>query len=349
MSDNNNSKPVLVTGATGYLASWIVKGLLEKGITVHAAIRGVGDKVKTKHLDDIATAANGRIKYFEADLLTTGSYESAMEGCELVFHTASPFFLDAKDPQKELIDPALNGTRNVLDSVNKSGSVKRVILTSSVAAIYGDTIDARGIESGVFDESMWNTSSNIKQSQYNYSKTLAEKEAWKMNEKQSRWSLVAINPSLVFGPALNIHSDFSSKRIMMQLCNGDMRWGTPDLTYAITDVRDVAMAHIKAAFDNKASGRYIISSGSINFLDIGKILIKNFGSGYPFPKFKAPKILFWLIAPLFGVNRNFVNRNVGFPLYFDNSKSKKELGMDYIPISKTIVDFFQQFVDEKIV
>ena len=78
-------------------------------------------------------------------------------------------------------------------------------------------------------------------------------------------------------------------------------------------------------------------------------LIKNFGSGYPFPKFKAPKILFWLIAPLFGVNRNFVNRNVGFPLYFDNSKSKKELGMDYIPISKTIVDFFQQFVDEKIV
>ena len=83
--------------------------------------------------------------------------------------------------------------------MNKSGSVKRVILTSSVAAIYGDTIDARGLESGVFDESIWNTSSNIKQSQYNYSKTLAEKEAWKMNEKQSRWSLVAINPSLVFG------------------------------------------------------------------------------------------------------------------------------------------------------
>ena len=96
MSDNNNSKPVLVTGATGYLASWIVKGLLEKGITVHAAIRGVGDKVKTKHLDDIATAVNGRIKYFEADLLATGSYESAMEGCELVFHTASPFFFRRK-------------------------------------------------------------------------------------------------------------------------------------------------------------------------------------------------------------------------------------------------------------
>ena len=223
-----------------------------------------------------------------------------------------------------------------------------MVLTSSVAAIYGDTIDAKSIEGGVFDETMWNTSSNIKQSQYNYSKTLAEKEAWKMNEKQSRWSLVAINPSLVFGPALNIHSDFSSKRIMMQLCNGDMRWGTPDLTYAITDVRDVAMAHIKAAFDKKASGRYIISSGSINFLDIGKILIKNFGSDYPFPKFKAPKILFWLIAPLFGVKRNFVVRNVGYPLYFDNSKSKKELAMDYIPIEKTIIDFFQQFLDEKI-
>ena len=349
MSGNFHNKPVLVTGSTGYLASWIVKSLLEKGITVHATMRGVGNKAKRKHLDDIAKAVNGKIKYFEADLLSPGSFDSAMEGCEIVFHTASPFFLNSKDPQQELIDPALNGTKNILESVNNSGSVKRVVLTSSVAAIYGDTIDGESIEGGVFDETMWNTSSNLKQSQYNYSKTLAEKEAWRMNEKQNKWSLVVINPSLVFGPALNIHSDFSSKSIMLQICNGDMRWGTPDLTYALTDVRDVATAHMNAAFNNKTIGRYIISSGSINFLDIGKILIKNFGSDYPFPKFKAPKILFWLIAPLFGVKRKFVSRNVGYPLYFDNSKSKKQLGMDYIPIEKTIIDFFQQLLDEKIV
>ena len=99
MVEINRSKPVLVTGATGYVAGWIVKGLLEKGITVYAAIRDVDNKNKRQHLDKMANESNGDIKYFEADLLEPGSYKEAREHCELVFHTASPFFLDSKDDQ----------------------------------------------------------------------------------------------------------------------------------------------------------------------------------------------------------------------------------------------------------
>ena len=126
---NERSKTVLVTGATGYIASWIVKFLLEKGHTVHAAVRNKEDKEKTKHLDEIASKSKGELKYFESDLLNGGSYTKAMKDCEIVFHTASPFIMDSKNPQAEVIDPAVKGTRNVLSSVNETETVKKVILT----------------------------------------------------------------------------------------------------------------------------------------------------------------------------------------------------------------------------
>jgi len=349
MAEIDKTSPVLVTGATGYVAGWIVKNLLDKGITVHAAIRDVGNKSKRLHLDKIANKLNGNIKYFEADLLSHGSYKEAMDRCELVFHTASPFFLDSKDAQKELIEPALDGTRNVLDSANKTPSVKRVVLTSSVAAIYGDTIDSKNVPEGIFDESMWNTSSSPTMSEYSYSKTIAEKEAWKICGEQNRWDLVVINPSLVLGPALNPHSEFESKKFMLQMGNGDMKSGVPDIKLGIVDVRNVAEAHLNAGYNPKARGRYIISSESMGFLSIGNHLRQKFGNKYPIPKRVAPKFLVWLIAPIIGIKRNFVSRNVGYGVHFNNSKSKKELSIDYIPVKQTVIDFFQQFIDEKLI
>ena len=111
----NTEKPILLTGATGYVAGWIAKILLEKGFTIHAPIRNIQDKEKTKYLDALAEQLPGTIIYFEADLLMPGSYDESMQNCEIVFHTASPFVLATKNPQKDLIDPALKGTLNVLN------------------------------------------------------------------------------------------------------------------------------------------------------------------------------------------------------------------------------------------
>ena len=141
MKTIDKSKPVLVTGATGYVAAWLVKKLLEEGFTVHAAVRDPDHNSKLNHLNEIASATPDQIKYFKSDLLQDGSYAKAMEGCELVFHTASPFITSVRDPQKELVEPAVHGTRNVLEQANKTSSVKRIVLTSSCAAIYTDCTD----------------------------------------------------------------------------------------------------------------------------------------------------------------------------------------------------------------
>ena len=153
MKEIDRSKPVLVTGAPGVMASGIVKLLLEEGRTVHGTVRDASRTDKVAHLNAIAEQAPGTLRFFEADLLEEGTFKEAMEGCELVLHTASPFFVQGiKDAQQELIEPALQGTRNVLRSANEVESVQRVVLTSSVAAIYGDNIEIEDKANGRFAE-----------------------------------------------------------------------------------------------------------------------------------------------------------------------------------------------------
>ena len=342
----NTSCPVLVTGATGYIAGWVVKNLLDKGITVHAPIRNLSNKEKRAHLDELAENSSGQIKYFESDLLIENSYKEAMEGCELVIHTASPFVMDSKDPQKEVIDPALIGTQNVLKTVNEVESVKRVVLTSSVAAIYGNGVDAQSVDGGIFNESMWNTATD---GEYSYSKTIAEKEAWRINEEQKRWDLVVINPSFVLGPSLNSDAMFESKKFMLQMGNGDLKSGAPDVTMGMVDVRDVSKAHVIAGFNEKAKGRHILSGETHTLLEAGGFIKEKFGDKYPVPTRNAPKFLIWILAPFLGIKRNFVSKNIGYKIDFDNSKSIKELGIKYSPVKKAVVDFFQQFIDKGLV
>jgi dihydroflavonol-4-reductase len=221
----DTSKPVLVTGATGYVAGWLVKDLLEAGVTVHAAVRDPDRTDKVSHLSAVADQSPGEIKYFKADLLDEGSYDEAMQGCGVVFHTASPFTIDVKDPQKELIDPAVKGTRNILEAANRVESVSRVVVTSSCAAIYGDNIDCAEAFGGVLTEADWNKSSSLEHNAYSYSKMLAEKAAWQIAEKQDRWKLVTVNPALVIGPALQDNPTSESFNLVKQMGDGTLKMG----------------------------------------------------------------------------------------------------------------------------
>ncbi len=345
----DTSSPVLVTGATGYVAGWLIKGLLEAGVTVHASLRDPSKAEKIAHLNAIAKDAPGDIKYFKADLLDDGAYADAMQNCSIVFHTASPFTINVKDPQKELVDPAKLGTRNVLSQALKTSSVKRVVVTSSCAAIYGDNADLKKTPKGIFTEDIWNTSSSLKHNPYSFSKTEAEKEAWKIAKSQQQWDLVTINPTLIMGPGLNPKATSESFNLIRQLGDGTMKAGVPDWGFGVVDVRDVAKAHIAAAYTPEAAGRYITSGHNTNFPEMAKLLLPRFGDKYPIPRKILPKSLVWLIGPILdsSMTRKFISRNIGHPWIGDNLKSVRELGMQYRTLSETMNDFFQQMVETK--
>jgi len=351
MENRNQFKTAMITGATGYVAGWIVKRLLDEGYTVHAPVRDPENSEKLKYLNTLAENAPGGIRFFKADLLAEGSYDEAMQGCEVVFHTASPFMMAVNDPQKELIEPAQLGTRNVLESANRTPTVKRVVLTSSCAAIYCDNADLAQTTNGVFTEEDWNQTSSLDHQPYSYSKTVAEKEAWKIAEAQDRWDLVVINPSLVIGPGINPRGTSESFNLIRQFGDGTMKAGVPDWGMGVVDVRDLAEAHFRAAVTPEAKGRHITSGHNSSFPELAKALRDHYGEAYPFPKKALPKWLVWLVGPIMdkGMTRKMVSLNVNHAWRADNSKSVKELGMTYRPLEESIVDFFEQMVESGLV
>ncbi len=347
METKVNKNPVLVTGASGYIASWLVKYLLDDGHTVHATVRSLENENKIEHLLKLSNDSEGKLKLFEADLMKDGSFEEAMKDCETVFHTASPFFISGiKDAEKELVIPAKKGTSNVLEQANKIDSVKRIVLTSSVVAIYGDAVDGKNVPNKTFTEEHWNTSSTKDHQPYAYSKTVAEKEAWKIAENQNRWILTTINPGFVLGPALNKKNTGTSASFMKNMGDGTFKQGIPAMGNSTVDVRDVAKAHMLAAFNKDSSGRHITVGHHASFIEIADILRTKFGDNYPFPKKVVPKFLVWLMAPKIGFTGKFVSKNVGHSFISDNSYSIKDLGIKYRPLEETITEHFQQIIDD---
>ncbi len=350
MAPIDRSKPVLITGGSGYIASWIVNYLLEQGMAVRATVRDANQQHKVHHLTQMAAKFPGKLELISADLLDPGAFDQAAQGCELVLHTASPWLLSGyKDAASAFVKPALEGTRNVLQAVNASETVKRVVLTSSVAAIFGDAADFVAGGKRALTEADWNTTSSETHQPYSYSKTIAEKDAWRICKQQQHWDLVAINPSMVFGPSLTTGTISGSVSLMKQFGDGTARFGVPDLYLGIVDVRDVAQAHINAGFTPEASGRHILSAGEISLIEIGRILEAHFGPKFPFPRRVSPKFFMWLAAPLLGLTRPFVSKNVGYRIRYDNTCSKTNLGMTYRPQNETIIAHFQQLIDDGLI
>lgn len=314
---------------------------------MHAAVRDPKNKAKVKHLVAMDKALPGTLKLFKADLLDEGSYEEAMKGCDVVFHTASPFISKFTDPQRDLVDPAVNGTRNVLNSVNKVNSVKRVVVTSSTAAINGDLDELERVPGGTMTEEMWNVSSQLDYKSYAFSKVQAEKAAWEIANAQKRWKLITINPAMVVGPGASEALTSDSFNTIKMIGNGSMKNAAPPREIGFVDVQDVAEAHLRAGFIPDAQGRYIVCDRTYNFLELGKILRAALGDAYPFPTRQWPKWLLWLVGPMISksFNREMVSKNMGRPWRADNSKSKRELGMEYRPASAAVVKMFQQMVD----
>nr|XP_027113833.1 tetraketide alpha-pyrone reductase 1-like [Coffea arabica] len=263
-------KVVCVTGASGYIASWLVKLLLERGYTVKASVRDLNDPRKTEFLMAL-DGAKERLQLFPANLLEEGSFDAIVDGCEGVFHAASPVQLSVTNPQAQLLDPAVKGTLNVLQSCAKVQSIKRVILTSSIAAvIYNDELK----DGVIVDESWFSVPLYCEEHKlwYQLSKILAENAAWDFS-KEHGIDMIAINPGMVTGPFLQPSATLSAE-VILSLVNGIDPF--PNMVIPWVDVRDVAYSHIVAFEIASASGRYCVVERTAGCCELIRILTELF-------------------------------------------------------------------------
>ncbi|KAI9058011.1 NAD(P)-binding protein [Trametes sanguinea] len=269
------SGKVLVTGSNGYIAVWVVKTLLEQGFSVRGTVRS---ESKAAHLRKLFKSYGDKFEVaIVEDITKDGAFDDAVKGVDAIEHTASPFHFKAIEPD-ELIVPAVQGTTSVLKSAQKYGtSVKRVVITSSTAAILVPPTEPR-----VFSEVDWNEESiqEVKEKgrdasgpvKYRASKTLAERAAWEFYEKNKAtlsWDLVVLNPPFVFGPAIHDvdvpeNLNESARDWYFNVVKGKLdNDGLVTVGSSYVDVRDLAFAHMLALQKPEVSGERIIVSAGV--------------------------------------------------------------------------------------
>ncbi|CAL5039445.1 unnamed protein product [Urochloa decumbens] len=270
-------KSVCVTGAGGFIASWLVKLLLSRGqYVVRGTVRDPGAS-KNAHLKALEGAGE-RLQLLKTDLLDYNSVSSAIAGCEGVFHVASPVPSSrSSNPEVEVIGPAVTGTTNVLKACYEA-KVRRVVVVSSVAAVLSNPNWPKGKP---FDEDCWSDEEYCKKNEdwYYLSKTLAEREAFAYAAKTGL-DVVTFCPALVLGPLMQPTINSSSKILFNYFKD---RETVENRLRNIVDVRDVADALLLLYEKPEASGRYICSSPPIKVSDMINIL-KNLYPTYPYPK-----------------------------------------------------------------
>jgi len=312
-------KTVCVTGASGFIASWLVKMLLERGYTVKGTIR---NPEKAKDLL-LLPGATERLQLVQADLMEPGAFDSVVQGCDGVFHTASPVSFTVVDPEAELLDPAVKGTLNVLESCSKASGLQRVVLTSSVAAIsYSPN------RPSFVDESAWSDLDYNRNNKnwYTLSKILAEQAAWDYAKKHNL-DLVVINPSGVFGPVLQ-DSVTMGNQIIRDILNGTTKV-FPNQVFGLVGVKDVAMAHILAYEKPEAEGRFICNERVLHIGDLTALLAD--------------------LYPHYPVVAKDVDETTPRLDVYTLSKEKiKRLGLTFEPIEDVIHDLVASLKDRKL-
>ncbi|XVF44647.1 hypothetical protein PTKIN_Ptkin02bG0140600 [Pterospermum kingtungense] len=312
---------VCVTGAAGFLASWLVKRLLQSGYHVIGTVRDPGNEKKLAHLWRLE-GAKERLKLVRADLLEGGSFDDAIMGCQGVFHTASPVIKPSFDPKAEILEPAVKGTLNVLGSCKKNPSLRRVVLTSSSAAVRArDDIDSKI----PLDESSWSSLQLCESLQiwYALAKTQAEKAAWEFCN-ENNIDLVTVLPSFVVGPSLppDLCSTASD---VLALLKGELEQFQWHGRMGYVHIDDVALCHILVYENEGANGRYLCSSTVVDMDELVSMLSARYPSLFIPQRFKS---------------------HVDRPYYELNTSKIRSLGISFRPIEDMFDDCLESLVKQ---
>lgn len=321
---------VLVTGATGFIAGHCIAELLENGYAVRGTVRSLRT-AQVDHLHAAAERTGGSLELVEATLDADEGWAKAVDGCTYVWHLASPIPPGVPKDENELIRPAVDGTLRVLRAAAASGTVRRVVLTSSVDAISHGHPHS---QTRALTEADWSTVDTA--GPYARSKVYAERAAWDF-VADSALELVVINPALVLGPLLRAESN-TSIEVIRRLLARDMP-AVPRIGFAVVDVRDLARIHRLAMETPAAAGNRYIAAGEFRWMgEMAQVLAEEFKPrGYRVPTRPLPYWLMWTVAR-FDKTIRLALSYVGARADFSAARAERDLGWRTRPARDTIVD-----------
>ena len=324
-------KKVLVTGASGFIAEHCIIELLKNGYSVKGSLRSMNREQEVR--DAIKTGANDEnLEFCKLDLLEDDGWEDAMWDCDYLMHVASPFVIEDPKDENELIKPAKEGTLRALNAAKKAG-IKRVVLTSSVAAVNSHMM------SGTSDHTTWTDINSKYVTPYQKSKTIAEKAAWDFYNNQdnsNKMEMAVINPGGVMGPQLGNDLGGASTQIVSQLISGKFPM-IPALSFPFIDVRDVAILHLKAMTTPEADGKRFIAAHSKPtwMYEVAEVLS---AAGYEKIKLKkAPSFMLKLIGLFDNKTKSLVPMLDKY-VPCDNSQTVKVLNWEPMPWEQAFIE-----------
>lgn len=321
---------VLVTGANGHLGNHIVRELSRQGISVVAGVRDIHDKKKTQHLEAIP------VEIRQADILSALSLKQAMDGITHVIHCAAPVILWSENPQKDIFDPIVRGTKNVLEVANAVG-VQKVVMTSSCSSMGWNGSIEKPIS-----EDQWNTGARLDLIR---AKMLAEQDAWKFS-KEKKMNFVTICCPSIVGPGF--YQSNPNTKLYEDAFWGKL-FGLPFMGFHLVDVRDAALGHV-LALDSKAWGRYIVAGEYLETSQLLKLIKAELPSKLVI-FWPIPKTILYVLAIVDYLNWRVLGRSrvlpfsvirefVGNRQRVDSSRIRHELGWKSRPYRETLRDTF---------
>ncbi|KAJ3212401.1 hypothetical protein HDU67_003861 [Dinochytrium kinnereticum] len=313
---------IAVTGGTGYIGAHVVNLLLEN--PTYNVLTTVRSLPKADFLKSLPNAAD-RLKIVEADLNRPESFR--FDGVDVVIHVASPMHIQTRDPQKEVVEPAVNGTLAVLEAAKRAGSVRTVVITSSMAAITDDPQPGK-----VLTEADWNSTSSLTRNPYYYSKRCSEKAAWDWEKANPGcFKIVTVNPSIVIGPSLSKNLS-ESVGFIKGICTAEFP----------VDVRDVAKTHLLAFETPTSSGRYICHGEAWTMSQTCDFIQESHPS-WKIAKKVAPNWLMWLMSFTMGTGTgSYIRTNMGQSGFeLRTEKACRELGVGFRSVGESVEDTIQ--------
>lgn len=338
-------KIVLVTGGSGFLGSWIITALLNRGYAVRATVRSKSREadVRTKIARHTQPLASESLTFVVADLLSDDGWDNATKGVDSILHTASPMPV-GKYKGTDIIRPAREGTMRVLNAGLRAG-VRRIVLTSSLQA----ALPSSTYSGPPTDETLWTDLSSKLANDYTKAKTLAEQDAWAFfKEHSGATTLTTILPGMVQGPVLG--AEYSgSIDLIAQMMRGKMPV-IPHIGFSIVDVRDLVELHLSAMESELAAGQRFVGSSDFLWLDdVARLLKENFGNQASKVSTSRLPDLFVRLMAYVNADMKMIAPTLGQKREFSIEKAERLLGWQARSASEAVLASVESLIQERLI